>query len=337
MGQLSKGAIRAQRAQARAKQMRQNLIGSNLLSVSMYNAAQQRAAAAAAAAGGNNNVNHYGGYNIPPGGDIAGVGVGGMPSHPGAQHYQYTMGGEPYLPVGYDIDGQAVSYDPTGGMYDPNSMNGGMDSGEMYRLPPIGDLSQGHPGAYGDWQAPGGDYWGHDPNTYGGHGGDTMGMGDAAGEMGYYGHPGGMEGYDVNGGYQLPPLIDPSNSHGLQAHQAHLEHQDHQPHHVDYRQEYAHGEGYESNEPGPSGAGPSRNSVDHPWADAHGTSGEGQQTPSGHVMFNERLFDGALGSAGLGGLGDAGPSGLGLGGGGRDDGMSGFEEAMAQVNEISQW
>lgn len=46
VGQLSKGAIRAQRAQQRAKQMRQNLLGSNLLSMSMYNAAQHNQQAA---------------------------------------------------------------------------------------------------------------------------------------------------------------------------------------------------------------------------------------------------------------------------------------------------
>jgi len=53
---------------------------------------------------------------------------------------------------------------------------------------------------------------------------------------------------------------------------------------------------------------------------------DGQQTPSGHVLFNERLFDGALGSASL-------PTILGD----RDDGLAGFDEAMAQASEIPQW
>ena len=42
---MSKGAIKAQKAQARQKQMRANLLGHNLLTVSMYNAAQQQAEA----------------------------------------------------------------------------------------------------------------------------------------------------------------------------------------------------------------------------------------------------------------------------------------------------
>lgn len=42
---MSKGAIKAQKAQARQKQMRANLLGHNLLTVSMYNAAQQHAEA----------------------------------------------------------------------------------------------------------------------------------------------------------------------------------------------------------------------------------------------------------------------------------------------------
>lgn len=57
--------MRAQRAQARAKQMRQNLFGSNLLNMSMYNAQQA----------GRSNV---------------------MPHHPGAQ---YAMN-ESYIPMG---------------------------------------------------------------------------------------------------------------------------------------------------------------------------------------------------------------------------------------------
>ena len=42
---MSKGAIKDQKAQARQKQMRANLLGHNLLTVSMYNAAQQQAEA----------------------------------------------------------------------------------------------------------------------------------------------------------------------------------------------------------------------------------------------------------------------------------------------------
>lgn len=47
------------------------------------------------------------------------------------------------------------------------------------------------------------------------------------------------------------------------------------------------------------------------------------QTPSGHVVFNERLFDGALGSAGLDGVG----------GTEMDEGLGAFDEAVAQAND----
>lgn len=299
----------------------------------MYNAAQQRAAAAAAAGNA-----MYPGYNMDinlgpggpggggGGGGIAGMGVGGMPNHPGAQHYQYTMSGGDYMPVGYDIDGQAMSYDPTAGMYDPSAQGGGvmggggLDAGDMYRLPPIGDLNAG-PG-YGDgWQG-NTDYWGQDP-AYASQGDMAVPVGGDG--MEYYAHPGGMEVYDHQGGYQLPPLIDATNTHGLHGHADFPQGSGQNPAQV-----------YDtSGAAGPSHSRPQRD-MDDPWGHGDGQArgpGDGQQTPSGHVMFNERLFDGALGSAGLGGLG---LSGLGEGGG-RDDGMSGFEEAIAQVNEISQW
>jgi hypothetical protein len=50
-----------------------------------------------------------------------------------------------------------------------------------------------------------------------------------------------------------------------------------------------------------------------------------QQTPSGHVMFQDKLFDGALDSAGLTGRKEA------------DEGLNGFEEAVAQANEAGSW
>lgn len=56
---------------------------------------------------------------------------------------------------------------------------------------------------------------------------------------------------------------------------------------------------------------------------------EGLQTPSGHVMFNERLFDGALGSAGLSGLGQDDAR--------RDEGLAGFDEAMRDVHDVPTW
>ena len=52
------------------------------------------------------------------------------------------------------------------------------------------------------------------------------------------------------------------------------------------------------------------------------------EAPSGHVVFNERLFDGVLGSAAL------------PGGGGRrehDEGLGAFDEAVAQANDSPGW
>lgn len=201
--------------------------------------------------------------------------------------------------------------------------------------------------------------------------GDMRGMGHMGGDIGGGGmrnlrDRGDVGEYDSSGAgmmhqYQLPPLIDPSalgslpedlppmdmgpghdqggqhaphgqhgqyhqhDQHDQAAYGSHphphahphphdpRSHEPHQQPQQPQQQEQAHGEG----------------SVDtrmHEWG------GEGQQTPSGHVMFNERLFDGALGSAGL-------PTSL-LDGGrddGLDHGLAGFEEAMAQAADLGQW
>ena len=272
VGQLSKGAIRAQRAQARAKQMRQNLLGSNLLNMSMYNAAAHAA------------------------------GRGGVLNHPGAQHHlQYAMA-ESYLPVSYDVDGRPITYEQ--GMYG----GPGMDAGDMYRLPPIDGMGMPYDGA---WAGGGGaDYWSHGAGPSGEYEGQ-----DGNGADSYYPqvHPGGADfGQDPSaighidqgmpGDFQLPPLMETHSSHqgGKSSQQ------------VDMGGQY----GDREKE--------TRDIRMQEWAR------DGQQTPSGHVMFNERLFDGALGSAGLPALG-----GEGLGP--RDEGLSGFEEAIAQANEVPQW
>jgi hypothetical protein len=49
------------------------------------------------------------------------------------------------------------------------------------------------------------------------------------------------------------------------------------------------------------------------------------EAPSGHVFFNERLFDGALGSAPVVGRRE------------EDEGLGAFDEAVAQANETPEW
>ena len=250
VGQLSKGAIRAQRAQARAKQMRQNLLGSNLLNMSMYNAQNQ--------------------YQRQ----------GVVPHHPGA-HYAMA---ESYVPMGYDLDGVPVlaqGYPGQEGLY-PRA------DGEMYRLPPINDAMM---------QA------GYDAMGWHGNGMENWNEGDGPGQ--YQPHPtqheyhsrGPGEGYDISGTlpgieYRLPPLLDMPRDDGLAEHTVDM---------VSGRRE---DEGVDPR---------TRN-----WAR------DGLQTPSGHVLFNERLFDGALEGADL--QQDR-----------RDEGLAGYNEAIALENEAPPW
>lgn len=254
--------------------MRQNLLGSNLLNMSLYNAANQNR----------------------------------MLTHPGAQHYsQYAMQDQYMAPVqGHDIDGNPLSYSDGQAMYP----GGGLDAGAMYRLPSIdgsGLVYGDHPhvahsnAAHQGWGDPNAlgmagefganDYWCgagpsdyHYPHEHADLNQDYYAGTGAAGEYNQM-HP---------SQYQLAPMVDPS---------ARMSH-DAQPLDV--------AEGQQNRQPDPRL---------NDWAR------DGQQTPSGHVMFNERLFDGALGSASI-------PSLLGDG---RDDGLAGFNEAMAQASEIPQW
>ena len=238
--------------------MRQNLLGTNLLNMSLYNAAAQR---------------------------------GQIPNHPGAQHHlQYAMA-EGYLPVSYDIERQNVPYDHTG-MYGVPLMN----SNDMYRLPPIDNMGLDYDST-GQWaHQDSNDFWqipDHSRQSYGLHDPSAM-QGDPSA------YP--PLGYDPtvsvgNEPYHLPPLIDPygpQDDHSLPPTMAPFGNLDN------------------GLEPDPRM---------HEWAR------DGQQTPSGHVTFNERLFDGALGSAGLPPLGDVAG----------DADLAGFDEAIAQANELSQW
>lgn len=307
VGQLSKGAIRAQRAQARAKQMRQNLLGPNLLNISMYNAAAQAAAAAQRA-----------GLQPPPGGMVS------MANHPGAAHHhhlQYAMA-ESYLPMGYDGDGRPISYEHP--MYQQGMALGGVDeSGEMYRLPPIDQ--HGLAGNGGVYDHPHGPHGGHAPHGW------TDGQGVMVGEYWDENAVGG-EGmmYDqsqmMGEGYYPPILPGDEYANHDYANNLPLESmaEYHLPPLLDHHQD----------PPGPSAQ--QGHSLDHLRFDDQSKdlpdprmrewARDAQQTPSGHVIFNERLFDGALGSATLPALE-----------GRRDEGLSGFDEAIAQANDIAQW
>ncbi|TYJ54374.1 hypothetical protein B9479_004962 [Cryptococcus floricola] len=296
VGQLSKGAVRAQRAQARAKQMRQNLLGSNLLNMSLYNAANARLASstgtndyharqdAAAAAG-----------MAPPNGAMNGP--HGY-SHPGMQ---YAM--DSYMQMGYGMDGRPLQM---GGSYSGEAYGGiaqggpaptGVES-EMYRLPPI-DGMMGAGNGY-EWQAPPGmDYW-----EQGGVAPDNAPPPQQGYPMeeGYYAPGYEMEGVPAehNMEYRLPPLMETSREDGRPfAERA--------PGDL-IANAYAHGEN-ESRDL------PSMRQWTH----------DGQQTPSNHVMFSERLFDGALGSAGI----PERPEG--------DDALGMFDQAMEHAGEVAQW
>ena len=262
--------------------MRQNLLGSNILSMSMYNAAQ---------AANRQSLNH-----------------------PGAQHYMQYAPAEQYLPVGYEMDPNHMGY-PDQGMYP-----GGMDGGEMYRLPPMDGMGMEYDAGW----TQGAEYWSGPEGMAHGDYAMTQAMGQqATGAVEFYQgmptHPMGHEygvrpeevhqhphvqpphlgpveiGHEAMHDYRLPPLAGPSSVQPAQPAQLAVETTERRDPRV------------------------------LEWAR------EGQQTPSGHVVFNERLFDGALGSATLPSLevGDELAP--------RDEGLAGFDEAIAQAGEMDTW
>nr|XP_031862520.1 uncharacterized protein CI109_002017 [Kwoniella shandongensis]KAA5529592.1 hypothetical protein CI109_002017 [Kwoniella shandongensis] len=379
-GQLSKGAIRAQRAQARAKAMRQNLLGSNLLSMSLYNAANTRlqqaaAAQAAVAAQQQQQAAAYAGR-----------------THPGMQ---YAMTDQNYhLPLGYGMDGRplqlpAPALPPAGGgaggyaggqqQQDMYSVGGGQREHEMemememYRLPPIqgmmadpgAGMTNNDPNGSYDWStAPvadqGGmmDYW--DAPQAGmqtlPHQQEYEAQQGIPGNDDYYGHPGG--GYDLDGGvgggvgelamdmggfgsgmeYRLPPLLE-TGSRELDA-SGSSNHGGSISGSGDYHRpgdliagEYSRELGLGNQADGNSHQGEDDARLQE-WVR------DGQQTPSGHVQFNERLFDGALGSAGFGmGMSIEGIGALPLDrrDGEGDDGLGMFGEAIEQAGQVGDW
>ncbi|WVO17430.1 hypothetical protein L204_105122 [Cryptococcus depauperatus] len=285
VGQLSKGAIRAQRAQARAKQMRQNLLGTNLLNMSLYNAANARLASTTA--------NDYHAQQAAAAGMSGPAGVHGH-THPGMQ---YAM--DSYLQMGYGLDGRPVQVGGYGGeAYGQNAQPAAPvptgHEAEMYRLPPIdGMLNVGN--GY-EWQPPSMEYWEQNnaaPDMA------PPANGYPGGEEAYYAHSYDMDGVPVQAmEYRLPPLMEASRERHSVHEQApgdiiasafHEENQNKGSHNM---RQWTH---------------------------------QGQQTPSGHVMFNERLFDGALGSATM-------PERTG-----GEDGLGIFDQAIENAGEVEPW
>ncbi|KIR79624.1 specific transcriptional repressor [Cryptococcus gattii EJB2] len=291
-GQLSKGAIRAQRAQARTKQMRQDLLGSNLLNISLYNAANARLASSTTATAATEND-----YRYHPGIDSVGTAVGHGHTHPGMQ---YAMGSN--IQLGYGLDGRPVKVGGySGEMYGTTALLAGPSSAsdhesDMYQFPPMNGMMDVR-NRY-EWHAPSMQYW--DQVNMGPEEVQPQGGYPVEGEY-YATH------YDLEGGvpeqmeYRFSSLMEtsgegngslPKRAPGdiiAGAYVAYKEQEDRNPSSI--RQ----------------------------WA------GEGQQTPSGHVMFNEKLFDGVMGSAGLFDKAE-GPDVLAM-----------FDGAMEHAGEIASW
>ncbi|KAK4685816.1 hypothetical protein P7C73_g4324, partial [Tremellales sp. Uapishka_1] len=244
VGQLSKGALRAQRAQNRAKAMRQNLLGSNLL-----------------------NMSHL--YDH---------GQGQGSQHPGAQHMQYAMA-ESYLPMGYDLNGRPVQAEY------------GYEN-DMYRLPPLQEQ-------YATWH--GDDYWDGHVNANANANPDA-----SAQPQDYYTQTAFDDGMQYVGNFEenrLPPLAEASREDPPGMRPGDI-----------VAGQFARGVGVGMEEE-EQGQDPRLTTWER----------ENQQTPSGHVFFNERLFDGALGSAVLPGMEERD--------GERQSAVGPFDEALGAFDE----
>ncbi|KAK8850518.1 hypothetical protein IAR55_004436 [Kwoniella newhampshirensis] len=367
-GELSKGAIRAQRAQARAKQMRQNLLGSNLLSMSLYNAAYSRMAAAQQS----HYPHHQGGGRTHPGMQYAmdqsclplGYGIDGQPLPPvhTGSNADYAADQDIYS-LGAGNNGVQSGIMPVRG-----------HENEIYRLPPIHGMMSGagiaDSGNGYDWPAQnqdqGMEYWdfpqsipaippqqdyvanqGIQEDYYAQPYGFDNGVGGGVHDVGTEGDMGmgmgmgmGMEmemGMGMGMEYRLPPLLETSrDADGMGSNS---ESDLRRPGDLianEYTREISNNDG--NQDQGVSmGSGEGEDDARlREWLK------DGQQTPSGHVHFNERLFDGALGSADLGlGLGLGMGMGAGTGAQERreegDDALGMFGEAMEQAGGIGEW
>jgi hypothetical protein len=255
--------------------MRQNLLGSSLLNMSMYNAhAQQQRSG--------QHQSHLHGHGH---------------SHPGMQ---YAMA-ESYVPIGYDLNGRPVM---DGGYPAQAGYAQEMYGDDMYRLPPI----MGYEGQPMGWEGDAGaEYY---QTRVAGMAEDYLHAEGA--DMAGFAMEGGVGELDLGLDYHLPSLLDPEQLDvGLAVGGAGAGPSGPRPADIIAGQ-YAR-----------DGALPDDDKGEDPrmrnWVP------EAQQTPSGHVIFNERLFDGALGSAGLG-IGE-----------GHDEGLGAFDEAVQQAHDMTAW
>jgi hypothetical protein len=213
----------------------------------------------------------------------------GMPQHPGAQYHVAHHPAEYNMPVGYDIDGRPVlrSYHSSGYEH-PHPHAHPHPNEQMYRLPPIHDaVAAGMWDSHEQYPPPRMDNWPED--QYGHPQNQYTPEDEAAQQAGYFE---GAEYFpDYEQQYRFPPMLEGSTVPMPQSAAS-----------VDMI----------PNE-GSSGS----------WHD--GGVGAAPEAPSGHVFFNERLFDGALGTAPLHGRRD------------EDEGLGAFNEAVVQANELPSW
>lgn len=215
----------------------------------------------------------------------------GIPQHPGAQYHVAHNPAEYNMPVGYDVDGRPILRQYHSSAYDhPHPLAHAQPhlDEQMYRLPPIQDaVAAGMWDSQDHYSAPRMGNWQGD--QYGQPHGQYTSEDEAAQQVGYFE---GAEYYpDYEHQYRFPPLIEGATV------------------------------------PMPQSAAsvdmlPNEGSSDS-WND--GVVGAAPEAPSGHVFFNERLFDGALGTATLQGRGE------------EDEGLGAFHEAVVQAHEASSW
>ncbi|WVR08543.1 hypothetical protein IAU60_005598 [Kwoniella sp. DSM 27419] len=327
VGQLSKGAIRAQKAQARAKQMRHNLLGTNLLNMSLYNAATHRLAAAQQQQ--QPQTDHHQ-HLLPHEAHLGYPGSTGVMQYAHAENMGYTVEG--YVPLGFDLDGRPIPIDPG---YPPEiyALGAGGPSGipqgaqyesQLYRLPPIEGMMDVGTG-YETWQPthPGVgqvNYWEQPPlpsDILGQPGDYTEEAEYPTGPDAYYPStyamadagalpPGAME-------YRLPPLLEASREGSSSINPEDRSHRDQE-------------RPLDRDDPGPVQYAPGGGSLSEKEDRTREWTREvGQQTPSGHVVFTERLFDGALGTAGLQDRR------------GSDEELGMFDQAVEQAGEVEPW
>lgn len=246
--------------------MRSNLLGQNLLNISLFNAAQQqaqeqqRAAAIAAAHAQANYAAQYGpyGHALPYASDYQSSNYDTYHS----QGYEgYQQGYEPY------------ASQPTYANDNYRVTQGGALNGEQ----PVMDYyhSQGQPET--------------DATYYPGY----------AAQGGYENH--------VSEKYTLPPILSQQEGNHNLSYQP--------PQRLDYETDPRL---HVTTHPGLFATVEDDLHAQTAPSNPHDNDGDmNLQTPSGHVRFDESLFDGALGMNG------------------KDDGLGDFEQAMQQANEMS--